>query len=185
MYEITRSAYYDFAHYIKGHNGNCQNIHGHTWKFELILGSPSLDKLGMVIDFKEIDVRIFNLIKRVLDHSLLISMSDYIRIENEIIALSNILLEDSYLDSGTIWDSVYLHGIQSNDFALDIKTGERKRIIKVAKAEFNPSAERLASWLFGVTKLEIGGEPFITVKKATVYEKLFPVVSGASYSEDY
>ena len=39
------------AHFIKGHEGKCRNLHGHTWKIEVEVINERLNGLGMVADF--------------------------------------------------------------------------------------------------------------------------------------
>ena len=51
MFELTIKGNIASAHFIKGYNGPCQNLHGHTWKIEVVIISDQLDKLGMVADF--------------------------------------------------------------------------------------------------------------------------------------
>ena len=34
MYRLKTSAAFDSAHFLKGYNGKCANIHGHHWVIE-------------------------------------------------------------------------------------------------------------------------------------------------------
>lgn len=52
MYELTIETSFSSAHNIRGYDGACENLHGHNWKVEVNVCAPTLDKLGMVIDFK-------------------------------------------------------------------------------------------------------------------------------------
>jgi 6-pyruvoyltetrahydropterin/6-carboxytetrahydropterin synthase len=40
------------AHWLRDYEGACSQMHGHNWKVEIEAEATSLDKLGMVIDFK-------------------------------------------------------------------------------------------------------------------------------------
>lgn len=40
------------AHFLPNYEGNCSNIHGHTWKVDVGVEGPIHRKSGMVIDFK-------------------------------------------------------------------------------------------------------------------------------------
>jgi 6-pyruvoyltetrahydropterin/6-carboxytetrahydropterin synthase len=51
MFELTIKSDIAAAHFIEGHQGQCRNLHGHSWKIEVTLGSGQLDELGMVADF--------------------------------------------------------------------------------------------------------------------------------------
>jgi 6-pyruvoyltetrahydropterin/6-carboxytetrahydropterin synthase len=71
MYRIAK--HYDFAAAHKldlpfGHK--CRNLHGHTYKVEIVLASKTLNSDGMVVDFCEL-VELENWINNTLDHSYL------------------------------------------------------------------------------------------------------------------
>ncbi len=42
------------AHSLRDYPGDCQRLHGHNWKVEVEVQADSLDRLGMVLDFKAI-----------------------------------------------------------------------------------------------------------------------------------
>ena len=52
MYELTIREEFAAAHLLRGYQGNCKDLHGHTWKVEVTLVSAKLDDVGMVVDFK-------------------------------------------------------------------------------------------------------------------------------------
>ena len=62
MYLIKTSATFDSAHFLKGYNGKCANIHGHTWK--------EGEKRGMVLDFSDLKKAVRALCGR-FDHTLI------------------------------------------------------------------------------------------------------------------
>jgi 6-pyruvoyltetrahydropterin/6-carboxytetrahydropterin synthase len=62
MHEISLTHTIDTGHRIVGHEngrGKCARLHGHTYRYEIIVASPSLLPIGFVIDF--------GTIKRALD----------------------------------------------------------------------------------------------------------------------
>lgn len=67
---------FDSAHQLVGHKGKCSNLHGHTYKLEVVLkGVPSSEAghsdEGFVIDFSDIKAIVQqNLVDR-LDHAFL------------------------------------------------------------------------------------------------------------------
>ena len=75
MYTLKTGAGFDSAHFLKGYNGKCSNIHGHHWSVEIVVGSDSLNTdvgtRGMVVDCAELkkDLRVFT---DILDHGLII-----------------------------------------------------------------------------------------------------------------
>lgn len=74
MYLLKTSASFDSAHFLKGYNGKCANLHGHTWKVEVEVCGDSLvpdgEKRGMVIDFSELKKAVRSLADR-YDHTLI------------------------------------------------------------------------------------------------------------------
>lgn len=54
MFYLTKKFSFDAAHHIEGHQGQCQHIHGHSWKVELVVSGDDLNSLGMLADFKEL-----------------------------------------------------------------------------------------------------------------------------------
>lgn len=67
MYEIKVILEFSAAHKLRGYKGKCENLHGHNWKVEISVSSEKLDKLGMIIDFKELR-RKLNTVLEKLDH---------------------------------------------------------------------------------------------------------------------
>lgn len=51
MFELSVRGDIASAHFIKGHEGKCRNLHGHTWKIEVTVINDRLNDLGMVADF--------------------------------------------------------------------------------------------------------------------------------------
>lgn len=52
MYEISVRAAFEAAHFIAGYDGKCSRLHGHNWFVEAVVRGETLDKLGMLVDFK-------------------------------------------------------------------------------------------------------------------------------------
>ena len=70
MYVLHVEGEFSSAHRLREYDGNCENLHGHNWKVCVDLASTELDKLGMVIDFREVKRRLSEILGR-LDHSYL------------------------------------------------------------------------------------------------------------------
>jgi 6-pyruvoyltetrahydropterin/6-carboxytetrahydropterin synthase len=51
------------AHVIHGYVGPCGRLHGHNWKVEAIVCGPTLNDIGICIDFKDVK----KLLRQVLD----------------------------------------------------------------------------------------------------------------------
>ena len=67
VYELHVEDHFSAAHSLRGYKGKCEALHGHNWKVEVSVRSPSLDKLGMVIDFTDIKTSLKCVLDR-LDH---------------------------------------------------------------------------------------------------------------------
>ena len=52
MFELKVKGDIASAHQLRGYEGRCKDLHGHTWKIEVTLVSQTLDQIGMVADFK-------------------------------------------------------------------------------------------------------------------------------------
>jgi len=62
MYELTVEATFAAAHNLREYEGECERLHGHNWRVVVIVAAEEVDRLGMVMDFREL--------KRALDAAL-------------------------------------------------------------------------------------------------------------------
>lgn len=70
MYKLTVEDTFASAHYLYDYKGPCENLHGHNWKVQLVVEGETLDKAGMLVDFRVLK----SLLKEErdkLDHTLL------------------------------------------------------------------------------------------------------------------
>ncbi len=67
MHEVTVIRSFSAAHSLRGYRGACEELHGHNWRVEVTAAAERLDKLGMVIDFKELKRVVDEVLER-LDH---------------------------------------------------------------------------------------------------------------------
>lgn len=70
MFEITVANHIDSAHFLRGYQGKCCNIHGHTWRVEVTLRGESLNQLGLLADFNDVK-RIVKEATDCFDHRLI------------------------------------------------------------------------------------------------------------------
>lgn len=70
MYELTITSDFAAAHNLRQYDGECENLHGHNWKVEVVIVSNRLDKIGLAVDFKVLK-RILKAILDKLDHKYL------------------------------------------------------------------------------------------------------------------
>jgi len=77
---ITREFRFESAHALKGYDGPCRNVHGHSYELSVtVTGVPVTDenspKLGMVMDFGDLKRLIQSSIIDPLDHTLVLDSS--------------------------------------------------------------------------------------------------------------
>lgn len=60
MYVLTVRDHFDAAHSLRGYDGECQRLHGHTWDVEVSVEGRGLDGIGILYDFKQLkaDLRV-------------------------------------------------------------------------------------------------------------------------------
>ncbi|MCI8428094.1 MAG: 6-carboxytetrahydropterin synthase QueD [Lachnospira sp.] len=87
MYYITTEASFDAAHFLKGYEGKCKNIHGHRWRVLVKIQSDELLKNqqhnGMIVDFKELKNDLKELTEK-FDHTFIFEKDS---LKNELIEL--------------------------------------------------------------------------------------------------
>lgn len=54
MWSIFKDYTFSAAHYIPGHTGGCERMHGHNYRVRVWVEADELDELGMVMDFADL-----------------------------------------------------------------------------------------------------------------------------------
>ena len=80
LIRITKEFKFEMAHALKGYDGPCQNIHGHSYELKVtVSGTPIADennpKLGMVMDFGDLKTIVRKTVVDVFDHALVLNNS--------------------------------------------------------------------------------------------------------------
>lgn len=52
-YMLEASVEFDAAHYLRGYEGKCKNMHGHRWRVSMLIEGRSVKSNGIVTDFNE------------------------------------------------------------------------------------------------------------------------------------
>lgn len=78
MLQLTKIFQFETAHAIYGYEGACKNIHGHSYKLYVTVGTGIKEQgyipsPGFVVDFKEIKKVVMPAVIDVLDHKLVLS----------------------------------------------------------------------------------------------------------------
>ena len=72
----TRLLKSDTGHRVLGHEGKCNNPHGHEYRYEITAQGSDLDSIGRVIDFSVIKAKIGGWIDENWDHRFLVYKKD-------------------------------------------------------------------------------------------------------------
>lgn len=101
---ICSEFYFDAAHLLPNYDGRCANLHGHTYKLEVVV-SGSVGKNGMVIDFGDLKKIVNKTVIDKLDHTNLNDMFDNPTAENIVVWIfDSVFKELSGLVSVKLWE---------------------------------------------------------------------------------
>jgi 6-pyruvoyl-tetrahydropterin synthase len=178
MYRIESGIFIDFSHHVRGHSGPCISLHGHTWKFVLLIGASELDRDGFVLDFDMLHDRVLMPCHQLLDHSLALGDKSLSENLTALTALGQNLV-------GTRRETIGSTGVPPAILDGEL-AGARNELpggIKVAVFPFSPTSERLAEWLFRVAKDRVA-DARVNVMGARIYESLHPLEMFAEYVPD-
>ena len=175
MYRASASIHIHFAHHVRGHSGPCISLHGHTWKFEVVLEAKTLSAEGFVVDFdlvhSDVLVPAFNL----LDHSLAIGQATWADTEKLLEPLGEVLVKSRQETLGHCGERQ--PGLEGE------LAGASNRYpggIKIALFPFTPTSERLASWLLEVAAARFNDER-VRVVTGRIFETLHPAETIAEF----
>ncbi|OAT81347.1 6-carboxytetrahydropterin synthase QueD [Desulfotomaculum copahuensis] len=79
MYQLSVTKRFAAAHRLSNYQGQCANLHGHTWQLEVTVKGEKLDANGMLLDFKALKEMVGRVIKE-LDHQYLNELPSFNRI---------------------------------------------------------------------------------------------------------
>lgn len=76
MYKLTIRSHFDAAHFLANYEGGCEELHGHTYRVEVVAQGEELDKAGIVCDFKHLKKAVSEVMSQV-DHKNLNEVSPF------------------------------------------------------------------------------------------------------------
>lgn len=88
MFKVSKEFSFDMAHLLDGHDGKCQNLHGHTYKLQVEIAGELYScgaKKAMVIDFSDVKAIVKKAILDPMDHAFIYDESS--KRESKIAAL--------------------------------------------------------------------------------------------------
>ncbi|HDL4683623.1 TPA: 6-carboxytetrahydropterin synthase QueD [Mannheimia haemolytica] len=74
MFKIAKEFSFDMAHMLDGHDGKCQNLHGHTYKLQVEVAGELFQeeaKRGMVMDYSDLKAVVKQHILEPMDHAFI------------------------------------------------------------------------------------------------------------------
>jgi 6-pyruvoyl-tetrahydropterin synthase len=178
MYRVSAGIFVHFAHHVRGHDGPCISLHGHTWQLEVGLKASQLDASGFVFDFDRLHSDVLTPAHQLLDHSLAVGFETWAETRAQLAQLGTTLVESRRAllgDLGELQEAYVgeLHAARN----------ERPGGIKVAVFPFNPTSELLAEWLFGVAK-QCVADKRVQVDFARIYETMHPTQTIAEFRSE-
>lgn len=81
MLSITKIFHFEAAHTISCYQGQCKNIHGHSYELHVTISGTELNETNMLIDFKELKKIVQLNVTNDFDHALILKSSN----ENKLI----------------------------------------------------------------------------------------------------
>ncbi|MDK4681247.1 6-carboxytetrahydropterin synthase QueD [Kingella negevensis] len=97
MFKTAKEFSFDMAHMLDGHDGKCQNLHGHTYILQVeITGSlhETGAKKGMVMDFADLKAQVKTHILDKMDHAFIYDITS--ERESQVAQLLNQLNSKTY-----------------------------------------------------------------------------------------
>ena len=67
VYEVSKEFSFSAAHQIRMHGGKCERLHGHNWRVRVHARSSELNRIGMVVDFADLQKVVADICAR-FDH---------------------------------------------------------------------------------------------------------------------
>lgn len=79
MYEITVEKHFDAAHYLRGYQGKCEEMHGHRYRVAVKVEAEKLNDIGLAYDFTDLKRHLKDILAR-YDHTCLNDVAPFDKI---------------------------------------------------------------------------------------------------------
>lgn len=109
MFELMIEESFSAAHALRGYDGPCENLHGHTWKVQVFLKGDKLNKIGILTDFREIKSKLKKVLDK-FDHQNLNDLPEFKKQNPSCEILAKLIFERlgkriEGLSKVTVWES--------------------------------------------------------------------------------
>lgn len=101
---IAKEFTFDAAHRLLNYDGPCANLHGHTYKLQIVLSGP-VQKNGIVIDFVDLKKVVTEKVISKLDHKFINKIIRQSTAENIAIWIWNQLEKNLPLYEIRLWET--------------------------------------------------------------------------------
>ncbi len=108
MYRLKIDTHFAAAHNLINYHGDCENLHGHNWKVEVVVATETLNNAGLGIDFKILKAKT-NAILDSLDHKYLNDLEPFKETSPSSENIARYLFEElcnSFVDEDVVVESV-------------------------------------------------------------------------------
>jgi 6-pyruvoyltetrahydropterin/6-carboxytetrahydropterin synthase len=108
-YELTVEDTFDAAHFLRGYDGACANVHGHTWRVQASFDYALTGELGMAEDFGTLRAALEQVLSD-FDHSTLNDLPPFQQLNPTAEHLARVIWErleqcSLPIHAVTVWES--------------------------------------------------------------------------------
>jgi 6-pyruvoyltetrahydropterin/6-carboxytetrahydropterin synthase len=138
---ITKEFSFEMAHALKGHDGPCRFIHGHSYTLQVTVAGipvsdPASSKLGMVMDFSDLKRIVRENIVGVFDHALVLNTTSQLETGEE---------------KGTLFEKTLMVGYQptSENLLIDFASRIKDKLppgVRLYSMRLRETATSYAEW---------------------------------------
>ena len=94
VYEVSKDFVFSAAHQIRMHGGKCERLHGHNWRIRVHARAGALNRLGMVVDFADLQRVVAELCAR-FDHQNMNEVAPFTELNTTAENLSRFFFEEA------------------------------------------------------------------------------------------
>ena len=94
VYEVSKDFVFSAAHQIRMHGGKCERLHGHNWRIRVHARAGALNRLGMVVDFADLQRVVAELCAR-FDHQNMNEVAPFTEVNTTAENLSRFFFEEA------------------------------------------------------------------------------------------
>ncbi|MBI2843594.1 MAG: 6-carboxytetrahydropterin synthase QueD [Armatimonadetes bacterium] len=110
MFEIFVEEKFDAAHCLRGYPGDCERLHGHTYRVRAFIRIRELGEIGMAVDFRNIRARLRSVLDY-LDHTYINELPEFTEVNPSAENLARFIYEkmaeeySGLLHRVTVWET--------------------------------------------------------------------------------